>query len=495
MKVLSKACIRFLVFFNILFFSNFTANAQEEYEKWLNKQQESFQEFKDKRDKDFTDFLKQEWRKMQLFEGLKRDEKPKPIKMPVVDKLPPIDPKPPKIRIIKDIPLPEYVPPIELDLEDKPEPVDIERGKTLNLIFFDESLKVIYDEGLKASLGNQISKEGISAFWAALSHANYEDFLTQTLYFKNEMKLNDWGYGMLLNKIAANIYPLSQNERHLFVWFMLLKSGYEAKIGYKEHQIYLLLPSENIIYSVPYFNIEDKRYYIVAFDGKAVRVGTLFTYDGSYPGADKPLVLRIDSVPNFKNIATKKKLKFNYRGKNYNLSLKFNKNVINFFEYYPQTNLEIYFDAPISSDASYSLLSALKPIVKGKAETEAVNMLLRFVQTAFDYKTDQDQFGREKYLFAEETLSYPYSDCEDRSILFAYLVRNLLSLKVIGLDYPGHIATAVHFTNDIKGDYVMYKNKKYIICDPTYINANLGMRMPEVKKATPEVIRISLSMR
>lgn len=63
--------------------------------------------------------------------------------------------------------------------------------------------------------------------------------------------------------------------------------------------------------------------------------------------------------------------------------------------------------------------------------------------------TRKDQFGREKYFFAEETLFYPLSDCEDRAIFFAILIRNLLGLDVIGLDYPGHIATAVHFSNDV----------------------------------------------
>ena len=47
----------------------------------------------------------------------------------------------------------------------------------------------------------------------------------------------------------------------------------------------------------------------------------------------------------------------------------------------------------------------------------SVNRLLRFVQTAFEYKTDEDQFNTENYLFPLETLHYPYSDCEDRSAL------------------------------------------------------------------------------
>jgi len=164
--------------------------------------------------------------------------------------------------------------------------------------------------------------------------------------------------------------------------------------------------------------------------------------------------------------------------------------VIDFYNNYPQTDYEVYFDASLSPEARYSLLNNLKPIIEGKSEVEAVNILLRFVQTAFEYENDETQFGREKPFFAEETLFYPYSDCEDRSVLFAYLVRNLLGLKVIGLDYPGHIATAVNFSTDIKGDFVEHKSEKYIICDATFINANLGQCMPRLQNVKPKFISI-----
>ena len=104
------------------------------------------------------------------------------------------------------------------------------------------------------------------------------------------------------------------------------------------------------------------------------------------------------------------------------------------------------------------------------------------------------QFDREKFLFPEETIFYPYSDCEDRSIIFAFLVTRLLGLEVVGLDYPGHIATAVLFTGDVDGDSVVYKNKKHIICDPTYINANYGECMPQFKNVSPEIIPVDVNL-
>lgn len=108
----------------------------------------------------------------------------------------------------------------------------------------------------------------------------------------------------------------------------------------------------------------------------------------------------------------------------------------------------------------------------------------------FPYKTDEAQFGIERTLFAEEMYYYPYSDCEDRSILFARLVKDLLGLDVVLLYYPAHIAAAVCFKGEVKGDYMQLGNKRYVICDATYIGAGVGEAMPDLKRTPAQVVRI-----
>ena len=65
------------------------------------------------------------------------------------------------------------------------------------------------------------------------------------------------------------------------------------------------------------------------------------------------------------------------------------------------------------------ILSSLAPFVQGRNEADAANILINFVQTAFQYQTDGQQFGYEKPFFVEELFYYPYSDCEDRAMLFS----------------------------------------------------------------------------
>ena len=75
-------------------------------------------------------------------------------------------------------------------------------------------------------------------------------------------------------------------------------------------------------------------------------------------------------------------------------------------------------------------------------------------------------------------------------MLYAVLVRDLLGLDAVLLDYPNHIASAVHFTEEVTGDYILLgEGNKYIICDPTYIGAPVGACMEQYKQVAPEIIR------
>jgi hypothetical protein len=66
-------------------------------------------------------------------------------------------------------------------------------------------------------------------------------------------------------------------------------------------------------------------------------------------------------------------------------------------------------------------------------------------------------------------------------------------MKVIGLGFDGHVATAVHFSEQagVEGSYFIFRNDKFIVADPTYINAPAGLTMPQYASSQAEVIEIS----
>jgi hypothetical protein len=172
-----------------------------------------------------------------------------------------------------------------------------------------------------------------------------------------------------------------------------------------------------------------------------------------------------------------------YRDKSYSIS--YNKNLVDFYASYPCVEFSVYAEAPLDPETLQGIESQIAQGVRDKSQEEAVNLLLHFVQLYFEYKTDAQQFGYERWFFAEETIASSYSDCEDRSILFVQLVRRILGMKVGLVYYPGiHLATAVKFDSpQTDGDYVLLDGEKYLICDPTYRRAGLGAAMPKLDMA------------
>ncbi len=115
---------------------------------------------------------------------------------------------------------------------------------------------------------------------------------------------------------------------------------------------------------------------------------------------------------------------------------------IKYLSTYPQLDLRYYFAAPVDPITSQALTQSLSVILAGSQDTQ-VSQLLHFIHRSFPYAVDDQQFGYENYLTVEESLHYQASDCEDRSVLFAWLAINLLKEPVVALNYEGHVATAL----------------------------------------------------
>ena len=218
----------------------------------------------------------------------------------------------------------------------------------------------------------------------------------------------------------------------------------------------------------------------------------IFTYD--YNEQDKVLNqigLDFHNTLNMGICDFKRELSFNKIDSK--IELPFNSSQVAYLNDVPMTIFPIYFVSPISIEAQQVFNDKLNELKSQYTPVQFIDIILNFVQTAFDYKTDEQQFGYEKYFYPEEVIAYPYSDCEDRSALFAWLVSNYTDAKVVGLQYEGHLATAVCFGENvnIEGDMFSYAGKRYYVCDPTYINASIGMTMPQFKDKMPKIIKIN----
>ncbi|QAR32894.1 hypothetical protein EP073_05585 [Geovibrio thiophilus] len=517
-------------------FSTFSVINAETFEEYMKSQMDEFQQFKDERDKEFTAFLKEMWIRVETEEPIKQIDEPKPIKMPVapphVEKAPvpvvkPTPPKPivvpepakptppappapvvpakPEPPVVKpepkpDAPIakPEPAPQPYVAVVPQPVPVPVPapvvaappaiKGRPLEFVFFGSAIKVGYDTKLQLGAEAPLNGKKLGEFWEKAALSDYEPLMNNLLKYRKELKMTDWGFILLVSETAGKI-AADRNGKVLLTWFILSKAGYETRTAYDKDSVYLLVPASTKLYGVSFFTLDDKRYYAVSADGFINNLGSVYTYEKSYPKADRSMDFRMADYPDLGRKVSERDLSFSYGGQTFNIKVPYNMNDIIYLKYHPQTDVNLYAEAGLPDWAGKPLLTQLAPIIKGKTDEEAVNILLKFVQTAFKYATDDQQFGREKFLFAMETIYYPYSDCEDRSILFTYLVKNLLNLDAVFLDYPGHIAAAVAFKTNVKGDSVTFEGKRYTVTDPTYINATIGMTMPQFAKNVPKVVK------
>lgn len=481
----------------VILFMGVQSSAQD-FETWKKQQMEQFQQFKDERDKAFNAMLKQAWQAVNIEKGEPLIKEPKIVVQPEVkpeDTIKPTEIVEIKVDSVISVTVPEEKapePPKLLIKESTPVPEPAQRvAKPVNTAvypFYTVQIELPSSPKWKSVRVKQINPDGISNFYQALSNTDYEPFLRTLDEERHKLKLNDWAFGQLIETTVSKTTQASLNDVRLFTWFFLLKAGYDVKIGYNNDEIYLLIPTQQRLFGTNYFTINGIKYYVVDFQKPVQGSVRLYTYKGSFPDANRALDMRFNAEPEIKTITEPKKLTFTYDGKQYEVFARYNSAYVDMVKYYPQTDLTVYFQTMVSGAASESLIEELKSIVADKDEYTQVNMILRFVQTAFEYKTDQDQFGKEKYFFGDETLHYPYSDCEDRSILFASLVKKITGLPVIGVKYPGHLATAVAFSIDTKGDKLFHGGKSYTICDPTYKGADIGMSMPKFKSQSITIV-------
>ncbi len=458
---------------------------RQEREEQMKRLADEFDQYVRQQDEQFKAYLKERWRQFQVYQGVEPPEEPKPEVAPVYE--PPARQQPPEV-------LPTMPPALEKPPVAVPEPIlprvtrqEPEKvpARSSEIDFYGFPVIFDYDQQMAEQLPAEVSEETISNYFAALSNTSYNRLLDQLYDYSGQMSLNDWGYYLLAKDVAKNIAGDDQNTRRLLTWFLLLRSGYKVKAAYYQNQVYVLIPVVNQVYAKNYFTFDNLNYYLMEGD-----LLNLYTYEQDFPGAQKIFDLNIHHAIALGDDGATKQYDFQYNGESHPVDITYNGNIINFYNDYPQADIKVYFDAVVSPEAKNSLANNFVPLIQELNEPDAVNLLLHFVQTAFDYKTDQDQFGYEKFFFAEELFYYPAADCEDRSVLFAYLVKSLLGLDVIGLNYTGHMSTAVHFNMLVNGDYVTWEGKKYIVADPTYINAPVGMTMPKYLEETARVIPI-----
>lgn len=462
--------------------SLYAQDIEKDFYEFRKKQQMEFNDFRSKADVEFETFLRETWTKYDAFTPIPAPTRPEPPRPVIFDKTntvrPPIVVKPISGGNVKrrtNIPVKVEIPLI------KP-------GRSVNrttIDFYGTDFDVATDViGHVSLLDNQ--EASVADAWKELCRKDYGQLLSDCLTLKKERKLNDWAYLLFTKCIGEQVCGKDCTNDIVFLqMFLLNKSGYKVRLAKIDNELKLLVATEGIIYAAPFLEMDGDKYYV--FEPNPKSSTSIYTYRRNFADAKNLVCLQIRNVPVFSMERQERMLSSS--DSKLKVRVMVNKNLIDFYHDYPQCDVATHYKTPMSEELHSSLYSQLKKAIDGKSQADAADLLLNFVQTAFQYKTDGEQFGYEKPNFPDETFYYPYCDCEDRAMLYAILVKDLLKLDTILLDYPNHIASAVCFMEEVPGDYVVLENGvKYLICDPTYIGAPIGTCMEQYKSVVPKII-------
>ena len=452
------------------------------YQEYKSERQKKYDAYRQKLNQDYADYIATKWKTYRSHAALK---KPNDMDMPHPDIKQ--DNTPPQVAEIR------YKLVITIVPYEAPDPIvpfstpPADDKPTFCFSFHGTPCKVHLSDALKYTLSDA-TEQSVADMWQHLSDPMYDALVSDCLALRKDLQLGDWGYINILQSLTKSFCGSDSNEAVVMQMYILAQSGYSSRMARVDERLVLLVPFEATLYDYSYFYLDDRMYYILDKEKNACSYSV---FNKAFPQEQVPS-LRMNASPKLAYRAASSRTLSSRRYPGMRSSVAENLNLIDFYNEYPlTTSWDYYSAASLSDQTKQSLYPVLKREIAGKTTQQAANMLINFVQTAFNYQTDGLQFGYERPLYGDETIYYPYSDCEDRSILYSILVRELMGLDVVLLHYPGHLATAVSFPdNKAYGWHFTWNNKVYTICDPTYIGADIGECMPQFQGLMPEVIQI-----
>ena len=445
--------------------------ADMSFEEWQNQENRAFKNYQTQMDKEFIEMLKRDWQEYQSMQTPTSYQRPKPQYQPILQ----LEPKPQKLVKIPSNP------PKLIAIPKPPKKEYIKGYKQIRFKFFSLNINLHYDKRLKPNIG-AISNSAIADFWNKSSSINYKLLIKEIKEYQDIYGLDGWSSYLLVNKLSKEIVNHDINSQNLLTWFILVKLGVDTKVGFSSNQISLLIHSDEMLYGVNFFTIDGKKYY--RFNNNGTKKLKIYKGEINTLYAMKFLNQKVKIPFNIKY----RKIRFNYQSREYQLNIPYNTTLVQLYKTYPQLDYNRYVE--LSKLSQDFIEQELKPIVSSMSKIEAINFLLRLTQNGFRYKTDTENFGKEKVMFFEETIHYAYSDCEDRAIFFATLVKQLLKVDIVFVKYPNHLATAIRLKSKIGDDKIIYQNQRYYIADPTYSNANIGQAMPQIKGQKIKIIKL-----
>lgn len=309
-------------------------------------------------------------------------------------------------------------------------------------------------------------------------------FIKEANQYAQTFKLDDIAYLMLVKKAADIITP--KNEKYFaqqFTYAVLYNRGLDVILGVSNQSITVYGSTNFAIKNVLFVQLGSKTYYDLSFDHLKEPAQEKLANIKSNLNA-KNLKLNRYSPPAIGKLGKNKTIPFEYDDCVYFFTSRINQSLVEYYHDLPDIEMSlVYLNYGLSEKGANTLVNQLKNATAYMSKEKAVNFVLSFVQS-LAYAKDMDVLGKEKFAFPEEALANDFSDCEDRSMLFAYLVREVTNLQSIGLLYKdvAHMNVAVENWRKTNGDISVY-DMDFVVCEPSAKGYRAGEQTMNLTKA------------
>lgn len=468
-------------------FGAFRKEAQAEFGTFSEQATTAYEQFRDSVNGAYADFLEKAWAEYEMGPVVPKpkEREIRPVPKPKDDNARPIKDRPIAIDQIVPpvIPAPQPVPITPIRQQEMP----AEERAVFTL--YGTEMSVRFSAADRFAMG-ALSEKSVADAWRRLSTRQYDNLIRDCLTLRMKHNLSDWAYLKALER-AGKACLGEGNEATLLMAYLYCQSGYRMRLGMNGGRLYMLYASDHALYEQGNYRLNGMRFYVLA-DEEPLR---LTISEAEFP-KEQSLSLWVTQEQHFTLDLSEPRTLRSENHTEVTCQMQVNKNLLAFYNDYPSsmvnddflTRWAMYANTPMQEDVKRQLYPMLKKHIEGKTELEAVGVILDFVQMAFPYGYDDKIWGYDRAFFAEETLFYPESDCEDHAILFSRLVRDLMGLKVVLVYYPRHLASAVQFTEPVKGDYLTVGGHRFTICDPTFFGAHVGQTMDDMDNQTAKAI-------
>jgi hypothetical protein len=288
------------------------------------------------------------------------------------------------------------------------------------------------------------------------------------------MFLDDVATGRLIHACAQQLYG-DGSDAVLFEWLLLRYAAYDAVLGYggtmKVYVQYAFLTE-----GTQFVLFMGKKYTLPQGEPDPAAGKETILVSALEPATPRNASFwNLYRLPQLGKSRRLRKCSFSFESKSYKLFIPWMDDVVDYLNDLPVIALgPLFYQTPMNARARLLIQDSLNNWTQGFSQQKKLDFMLAFLQESFPYRRDRDYLNYDRHNFSEQTLAAPYADCEDKAILYAQLVRDVLGLSAI-LVYNSaleHVAVGIAWKDAGAGTTVQFQNQRYLICEP----ANYGYR-------------------